>query len=287
MRALVAVLALAFVLAGCSSTNDNTTSGNGTTGAGGTSGGATGGATTTGPGHTGSGSTTTGPTSGGGGNNAPTGTVSASVPGGAVPLNVTFALSGADADGDKLSWTLDADGDGKTDDSHASPATFPATSHFTYGQAGLYKVLYAVSDGTATKEYNVTLNVTGGAPVQAVTGSWSYSSIDCPGASSQTAPDSAYFPAPLDGKDHVAFTVDAATVGKTFTATFDFMGGTGQGGVYFSDASGAFLFRGLTGSTTYPDPVTVSDTVPAGAAHGFFFSCVNEPDAVSVAYAAG
>ncbi len=62
-----------------------------------------------------------------------------------VPADVTFTLSGSDADGDDLAWTLDADGDGVADSEGTS---LPFNFTFSYTAAGNYTVTFNVTDGS-------------------------------------------------------------------------------------------------------------------------------------------
>jgi len=170
----VALLA-AFLLAGCSSSsNDTSPSGSGSTSHVATTSHSSSGAPGSGTSGA-SGGPTTGPTSGGNpaNNHAPTGTVTASIQKGTLPLNVTFSLTGNDQDGDKLTWNLDADGDGKTDKSGDS---LPATTSYNYTKAGNYTAKYVISDGKTTTAYPLPINVTaaasGGGPVATATGSY-------------------------------------------------------------------------------------------------------------------
>ncbi|MFO1533438.1 MAG: hypothetical protein ABR562_07060, partial [Thermoplasmatota archaeon] len=166
MRILTALLIVAAMLfAGCSSkendqttdgatgdgTGGGTTSGHGTTG-GATSNGATGGATSNGG--------TPGP---GGSNAAPTGSLAATVSSGS--LNVSFAITGTDADHDPLSWTLDANGDGTIDQKQDAPATLPATVPYTFAAGGNYTAKLVLSDGKHNVPYTSPVTVSGAAGV--------------------------------------------------------------------------------------------------------------------------
>ncbi|HLE47961.1 MAG TPA: PKD domain-containing protein [Candidatus Thermoplasmatota archaeon] len=94
-------------------------------------------------------------------NAPPVASINASVLVGKAPLNVTFNLTGSDADGDVLNWTLDVDGDNATD---ASGAELPGNASFIYELPGLYNVTLKVSDGEAEAVANLTVEVVGGAP---------------------------------------------------------------------------------------------------------------------------
>lgn len=95
-------------------------------------------------------------------NHAPTGSLSASVPAGAVPLAVNFTLTGSDADGDALTWTLSF-GDATT---NATGTAVPATVAHNYALSGNFTVQYLLTDGKESASYNVTIKATldAGAP---------------------------------------------------------------------------------------------------------------------------
>lgn len=77
---------------------------------------------------------------------------------GEVPFDVTFDLTGSDADNDTLSWTLDADGDGSADTQGES---LPANFTFSYAAEGLYNVTFTVTDGDGTAVAGLEINATG------------------------------------------------------------------------------------------------------------------------------
>lgn len=121
----------------------------------------------------------------GGPNHAPTGAITANQTAGKAPLKVTFTLNATDADGDKVSYTVDFDGNGTVDAKQAN-ATFPAHVNHTYANAGVYNVTYTVTDGKNSTAYKAKVNVTGGSsgPAITVTGSaktpctWCYFTSD-------------------------------------------------------------------------------------------------------------
>lgn len=94
-------------------------------------------------------------------NTPPTAGLTADLASGDAPLVVTFNLTGADADGDALSWTLDADGDGTTD---ADGTALPRDVAFNYTAAGNHTAVLAVTDGTDGTSANLTITVTEPAP---------------------------------------------------------------------------------------------------------------------------
>jgi PKD repeat protein len=77
-----------------------------------------------------------------------------SVPGGAAPLNVTFALEGQDADGDALNWTL-AFGD----DAQTNGTILPSNATHVYAAAGAYNATFTLDDGTNQTSYDALINV--------------------------------------------------------------------------------------------------------------------------------
>jgi hypothetical protein len=120
-------------------------------------------------------------------------------------------------------------------------------------------------------------------PLQSVMGEVQASNGNCLGATS-AAPAAAFFPEPMAGVTYLGFAVDAATVGKAFTAAFVFIEGA-VGGLLFTDAAGATLARHVTvdeGQTA----TGLTGTVPAGAAAGYLFGCLNDPDPVGITYEA-
>jgi hypothetical protein len=87
-------------------------------------------------------------------NQAPTGSVAVSVPGGAAPLNVTFALEGQDPDGDVLNWTL-AFGDG----AQANGTTLPSNVTHRFEVAGAYNATFTLDDGANQTSYHTLIDV--------------------------------------------------------------------------------------------------------------------------------
>ena len=87
--------------------------------------------------------------------------MSVSVPGGAAPLNVTFALDGQDPDGDAVNWTL-AFGDG----GQANGTSLPDNATHRFEAAGLYNATFTLDDGANQTSYHALVNVSAdaGAP---------------------------------------------------------------------------------------------------------------------------
>jgi PKD repeat protein len=91
-------------------------------------------------------------------NTAPTANLTTDLVNGTAPLNVTFTIDGADEDGDELSWTLDADGDG-TEDYNGTEVPSAIVHEFT--AVGNYTALLTVTDGTdnATASVDIVVEV--------------------------------------------------------------------------------------------------------------------------------
>jgi PKD repeat protein len=89
-------------------------------------------------------------------NHAPTAALNVSAVNGSAPLNVTFTVSGADADNDTLSWTL-AFGDNTT----ANGTSLPANVTHLFTAAGAFLANLTVTDGVANATANVTVSVAG------------------------------------------------------------------------------------------------------------------------------
>lgn len=93
-------------------------------------------------------------------NQAPTGTLSASITQGEVPVDVAFTFEGSDPDGDALSWTFDANGDGTFE---AEGTELPAAYNHSYADTGSYLANFTLSDGDLSTSYEVTINATAAA----------------------------------------------------------------------------------------------------------------------------
>lgn len=163
------LLIFALALAGCSSSD----SGGGGGGSGTTTTKTTTGKTTTTKSTTSTSSSGGGGGGGKGGNHAPVGTIRASIEKGPIPVRVNFTLTGTDQDGDDLTWNIDVNGDGRTDQSGDK---LPATVSHNYTATGKYNVTYSLSDGTDTSTYHVTINATaaanGAGPVTVLSGDY-------------------------------------------------------------------------------------------------------------------
>ncbi|MES2155897.1 MAG: hypothetical protein V4510_12250 [bacterium] len=96
------------------------------------------------------------------GNHPPDGALRPSTVAGPVPLVVNFTLDGTDRDQDPLTWTFDADHDGKADKS-GKGTELPATFSYTYKTTGSFNATYKLSDPQSTVTFSRIIGV--GAPV--------------------------------------------------------------------------------------------------------------------------
>lgn len=90
-------------------------------------------------------------------NQAPVVKFTADVASGQAPLLVNFSFEATDAEGDALTWTLDANGDGESD-AEGDESALPGTFAFTF-DAGTYEATFTASDTNATSA-SFTINVT-------------------------------------------------------------------------------------------------------------------------------
>lgn len=254
------------VLAGCSGDDDD---GTGTTGAprpsGTTSPNPTGPAPTTG-GPPASGSPTSSPTE----NRAPTASLAASIEEGEVPFNVTFTVDGADEDGDDLTWSLDADGDGEAD---AEGDEVPAEYVHTFAAAGDHTATLTVSDGAqeATASVDITADEGGPTgPVEVFDGGWTAGVFGCALRSTVPGGDD-------DGVQYLTYVFEPESVGRPFTSTTTV--GTGVAtrlNMIFANDAGDVVETYGVGPPTTPGPhteVTFTGVVPEGATWIFWGSC--------------
>lgn len=96
-------------------------------------------------------------------NEPPVAHLSADTENGTVPFNVTFTLEGTDPDGDPLSWTFDADGDGVEE---ANGTVLPGEFTFSFTEAGLYKASLNLSDGLQVADTTLFINATAAGGVE-------------------------------------------------------------------------------------------------------------------------
>lgn len=73
------------------------------------------------------------------------------------PVDIVFTVDASDAEGDALTWTLDADGDGAAD-SEGTQENLPFDFTYTFDTAGTYEATLTVGDGV--EETVATLAVT-------------------------------------------------------------------------------------------------------------------------------
>lgn len=274
--ALAVVLLLAASLAGCSGDGDgggdsSSTSSSGsritytatrsTTSAASTSGSAT--------------TTSTGPAP----NQAPAGSIAASVNG----THATFNLTGSDPDGDALVWDLEF-GDGNA----TNGTTLPASVTHTYNATGNLTATLTLTDGTARTSYNVTVAVAAsGGGAQAFTGSWvGGGAIACEQIING---DNLHQDAgPGEGVLFVTFAIDPSSVGKDFTVA---IAAEAPAGLYELDFYGQPGGQGGTLAyfpSTDPTAVTMTGfggTVPEGSVSAVFFPCTAGPGEFTFAVA--
>lgn len=205
-------------------------------------------------------------------NHAPTGAVSVIVNGTAASFNLT----GADADGDSLSWTLSF-GDGAT----TNGTTLPSAVTHTYAAAGNFSANYTLTDGKDPASYNVTVQAAaaGAGTTQTVDGKWTFGP---PGCGPSNPAESVAYPAqlaPLEGISWIKFDVDPGTIGKDYTATFTNSPAYVVDEIDFYDADGGYVaYMDDTGSV-------IHGTVPDGVGFAVLYAC--DPAPGSVTYTAG
>jgi hypothetical protein len=263
---IATLLVTALVLSGCSGGGGGEASVSATGGVTGTkvttSKPGSGGGTGTGTGGSGGG---TGGGSGGGGggvgeNQAPVGSISASIAQGTVPVWVNFTLTGSDPDGDKLTWNLDLDGDDKVD---KSGEALPATVSHNYTAAGTFNVTYTVSDDKhASTSYAITINATAAAggtgPIQVVDGSYQS------GAGAGCSPFGGFLNAV--NVDHARFNADPLTWGRPFKITWTTNGPAVEFLIWWLGPDG--LEERMASSSP-----TVEDVVPLDRTSAIVSSC--------------
>ena len=259
---LVLLLLLTVAFAGCASKDKGADGSEGDlTGSSATSGTKT----SSGTGTSSTSGTSTGTTTSGtdAPNTPPTAQLSAATAEGS--LQVNFTADGSDADGDGLSWTLDY-GDASANETGTA---FPQNLTHTYAAAGTFTATLTVSDGrlNATSSVNVTL-AGGAAATQDFEGEWAVGNVDAPAFASIAGGCDAV--GPLDGVYMAMFDVDAATIGKAYSATIAAVT-TGDSivawEVKFLDADCGIL------EGPYVDgAVPITGTVPAGAVHAWMSS---------------
>ena len=145
-------------------------------------------------------------------NTPPSAILQADIQQGVVPFDVTFTVNGTDADGDSLTWSLDANGDGQED---RNGTEFPSQAIFTYDAPATYQATLSVSDGknvtTTTLTINGTAAVEETGPAQTASGTIVTSPYGCLQNAYLNGPANPYF---------VLVTVLEASYGLPFKATF-------------------------------------------------------------------
>lgn len=198
-------------------------------------------------------------------NHPPSGSLSASVQAGGVPLQVNFTVAGTDPDGDAVNWTL-AFGDGNS----TTGADLPGNATHTYTAAGAYNATLTLDDGRNQTAYSVAVNATAAADTasQQVSGEWTAGAAACPHVAGGAFEDqSAGDLATGGGVTWGYFEVDPATWGATWTV----LAASDTGALIemdFWDTSGAYMEYN---SGEYGAPF--SGTVPDDAGYGFVFPC--------------
>lgn len=226
--------------------------------------------------------TTTSSTSTGTGspNQAPAGSISATVNG----TSALFNLTGSDPDGEQLVWELDF-GDGNATNGTA----LPATVRHNYTAPGNVTVNFTLTDGRSPVTYNVTVTLTGtggGPGPQVVEGDWVVGMSGCP----QITVGEPYseWNAALDGLNGIAFVkfdVDPTTIGKTFTMAATQAGTAGYAEIDFYNSGGTIIEYFPNPTPISPGTVTATGTVPSGSAFAVMFPCHPAPG--SFTYSAG
>jgi PKD repeat protein len=79
---------------------------------------------------------------------------------GEAPLSVTFSINVTDVDGDAVSWTLDADGDGTPD----LEGNGTGGASFTYESQGNFTAVLNATDGSATATASLGITVHAAVP---------------------------------------------------------------------------------------------------------------------------
>lgn len=190
----------------------------------------------------------------------------------------TFALTGSDPDGDALTWSLTF-GDGSSENGTALPADVP----HTYAAAGNVSATYTLRDGKTASVFQANLTLvaggsTGGAPIQTTTGSWDLGSPQtCSPGEFYANP---YHPANAAATEviHLIADVNAATIGRTFTATFGAAGPGQQSVALWFSSPTVIVIEAFAGA----GPLT--GVVPEGAEKVTFATC--GPAGNSVTYVA-
>lgn len=189
-------------------------------------------------------------------NSAPVADLTADPINGTAPLAVNFTVNATDADGDNLTWSLDANGDG-TSDGNGTDADLPGNVSFEFPAEGVYNATLIVDDGTANTTVTVAINVTaGGATMEPVTFSEDVQ-LPCPQCTAAGANTGVGYRAGESGLDSAFFDLLPEFVGQPFTATSS----GGSLGMVFRDScdAGAAIGSVASGAPSH------TGTVPEGA----------------------
>lgn len=180
--------------------------------------------TTAPPTHTGSSTSTS--TTGPHPNHPPSASLVASIQGGALPLKVNFTLNGADADGDRLNYLFDPDGNASAE-RIGTGAEFPVRTNFTYTATGIYNATLMVGDGKSTTTARLAINVTAGTGhLQVAELTWKESGAAC-GRPYLTWS----FGTPGAGTAWAEIPIDPATMALPYHATFNYTDATSPAGL--------------------------------------------------------
>jgi hypothetical protein len=132
--------------------------------------------------------------------------------------------------------------------------------------AKLYNATYTLTDGKSPVTYHALVNATGGGAKQVATVAWQTGTYGCPASNDPVLPGK-----PTAGVLYGEITIDAATIGKPYTADFGKFKSTDLfTNIDFYDTGGKLL-KG--GNAAFKDPNVVIGTVPAKAAFAQFENC--------------
>ncbi|MHB8633257.1 MAG: hypothetical protein ACYDBQ_04715 [Thermoplasmatota archaeon] len=192
----------------------------------------------------------------------PRGEISAAAVRGSIPFNVTFTLSGSDADGREFWWTFDADGDGHPDATGDS-LHMPTKFSFTYLYMGHYTARLSLYDRmtTTVTSLQVIADPDVQPPIQQVSGSYDAGLPDsCTGNSEVPA-------------GYGSLLVDPRTVNDTFHVRYQ-MSAEGTGlRVTFYDLGHNSLGPGGEVPNFGPAATTFDGYVPENASEAVITSC--------------
>lgn len=192
-------------------------------------------------------------------NVAPTALLNATTDG----FNATFVVSVDDADGDNVTWQLDADGDGVLD----ANGTESGNVTFTYAAAGTFNATLTASDGVNETITNMTIVIEEAIsylPGEEISVSWTGGSV-APGCLGDIF--GVPYVSALDGVTFKSFPLAEHTIGYPYTATISSTGlAGGDVGLAFLDADFSAISSGFISSTGEGE-------IPEGAAYGVMWSC--------------